>query len=172
MINELEFLKKLREVLKHSKVASTMLENRIKELDAQDNTNENHSQQEEGGDTLTQQPRLGTHPEEGQVSKENDKATVDTNDLCECGHPEYDHDMAWKTTEGKECRMAVCSCEKFVKQNKQEKTIGCVGCETDNLKREDVSYVKEDSSHWYCNDCIKENNLTKIFANPDKGVQK
>ena len=34
MISELDFLKKLREVLRHNQIASTMLENRIKELDA------------------------------------------------------------------------------------------------------------------------------------------
>ena len=36
-----------------------------------------NSQQEKCGDTLTHQHRHGTHPEEGQVSKENDMATVD-----------------------------------------------------------------------------------------------
>lgn len=35
------------------------------------------SQQEKCGDTLTHQHRHGTHPEEGQVSKENDMAAVD-----------------------------------------------------------------------------------------------
>lgn len=35
------------------------------------------SQQEKCGDTFTRQHRHGTHPEEWQVSKENDMATVD-----------------------------------------------------------------------------------------------
>jgi len=45
-----------------------------------------NSRKEKCGDTLTHQHRIGTHPEEGQVSKETDNATSDIIVLGEENH--------------------------------------------------------------------------------------
>lgn len=73
----LNFCPKCNQMTNHEK-AGQCLKCKSKR-DAKQKQKEINSQQEKCGDTLTHQHRHGTHPEEGQASKENDMATVDTN---------------------------------------------------------------------------------------------